>query len=87
MALFIKGGGGKISITSSGLCKVFPRYEIASMNYVSAYQIILYLEHRQQLKCCCWFLCWFFFFFPCPPLPFPLLPPTLFLLCKLWWFR
>lgn len=70
MALFIKGGGGKISITSSGLCKVFPRYEIASMNYVSAYQIILYLEHRQQLKCCCWFLC-FFFSLSSPPFSSP----------------
>lgn len=46
MALFIKGGGGKISITSSGLCKVFPRYEIANVNYVSVCQRILYLEHR-----------------------------------------
>lgn len=56
MALFIKGGGGKISITSSGLCKVFPRYEIANVNYVSVCQRILYLEHRQQLKCPCFFL-------------------------------
>lgn len=49
MALFIKGGGGKISITSSGPCKIFSRYQIAGMNYISVDQRILYLEHRQTI--------------------------------------
>lgn len=46
MALFIKGGGVKIYITSSGPCKIFSRCQIAGMNYISVDQRILYLEHR-----------------------------------------
>lgn len=47
MALFIKGGGGRISVTSSGPCKIFSRYQIAGMSYISVDQRILYLEHRE----------------------------------------
>lgn len=46
MALFVKGGGGKLSVTSSVPCKIFSRYPIAGMNDISVDQRILRLEYR-----------------------------------------
>lgn len=46
MALFIKGCREKISVASSGPCKIFSRYQIVGMNYISVDQRILCLEHR-----------------------------------------